>query len=100
MKAIYKLREEDSRFFAIDLKDQLSKHIITTEVIEDCLNNTDFTIYVHKKGKKSSLLWRLTLPFYPVVLLILILSLPINFLITGDWGYELLWFRNWTERLF
>jgi hypothetical protein len=45
--------------------------------------------YFYKKAERieSSFLWRLTIVFVPIYILILIVLTPINFLITGKWGY-------------
>ncbi|AMR34175.1 hypothetical protein A0256_23340 [Mucilaginibacter sp. PAMC 26640] len=54
------------------------------------------------KRKTKSLLWRFTLPIYPVIWVLLVISSPIVYLITGRWGYEtryIQWFRNWAYNL-
>lgn len=46
------------------------------------------SFYFYKAAKeKSSLGWRLTLPFFLLYYILAVISLPFNFLITGKWGY-------------
>lgn len=45
-------------------------------------------------------LLRITVIFTPFVLLVLVVGLPINFIITGRWGYnELGWYGKWIRSL-
>lgn len=58
-----------------------------------------FEFYKEKK-KINNVFVRLTLPMYSIVLLSLYIYLPINFIISGRWGYKrITWFLNWQNRL-
>lgn len=44
--------------------------------------------YFYKSAKeKTPILWRFTLPLFPFYWTILVLFLPINWMMTGKWGY-------------
>lgn len=53
--------------------------------------------YFYKKRQKSkNILIRLTVLFVPFVWIILFLSLPVAFIISGRWGYNKIeWFDKW-----
>ena len=54
-----------------------------------------FQFYVEKKSS-SSFLYRLSTPLFCLVWVLLACSLPINFIITGNFGYKNLnWFEKW-----
>lgn len=46
-----------------------------------------FSFY-KKKEKVENFWFRLTLIFFPIVWILIFVSLPINFIITGRWGYD------------
>lgn len=56
-----------------------------------------FEFYKRRK-KVDNFFLRLTILFIPIVWLLLVVSLPFNFIITGRWGYDydkLNWFTKW-----
>lgn len=57
------------------------------------LRNYEFVrkspFYFYKKKEKINNIWfRLTLLFFPIIWIFLFITLPINFIITGKWGYN------------
>lgn len=61
---------------------------LSSEELCDRLIELDMDFYYEEQTPIS--LWlRLTLPFALVVFLIMLLFLPINFMVTGKWGYSL-----------
>lgn len=73
---------------------------ISSEEMADRLIDLKMDFYYEEKTPVS--FWtRLTLPFALITILLMIAGLPINFLITGRWGYSLgeknrllNWFRS------
>lgn len=63
---------------------------------EELCKDTEF---FYQTKVKSNAFIRLTLPLFFVCWLILLICLPINYLIKGEWGYSIQWFENWYERL-
>lgn len=58
--------------------------------------------FVEERDKVSNVWIRLTIMFYPIVLVILYLSLPLMFLVNGRWGYNsktISWFTQWSKNL-
>lgn len=53
---------------------------------EDIIRYAPFKFY-KRKPKQDNMWIRLTLVFVPLVWLIMILGLPLNFILTGIWGY-------------
>lgn len=65
---------------------ELSK--IDNEELCDRLIELKMDFYYEEKAPVN--FWmRLTLPFAIIMMFLMILSLPITFLITGEWGYSL-----------
>lgn len=71
--------------------------------IKDINYNQDSEFYIFKKkDKTSNVFYRLTILFFPFVYLLIVLSLPINFIFSGGWGYKyekLEWFNKWSRKL-
>lgn len=61
---------------------------LSTEEMRERLQRLDMKFY-YEEVKPVSLWTRLTLPFALLTMLLMILSLPIVFLITGKWTYPL-----------
>lgn len=60
-----------------------------------------FEFYKRRKKVNNPLL-RITIIFFPIVILLLIVSLPVMFMFTGRWGYStkrLDWFSKWKHSL-
>lgn len=74
---------------SIEQKDKLSR------IVE----YAPFYFYKEKDYQPNFLL-RLSILLFPIAYLILLLGLPINFIITGKWGYgKINWFLNWLDNL-
>lgn len=56
--------------------------------------------FMEKRKRIKSFWWRLTIIFIPVIWILLVAGLPINFIIKGYWGYsKLKWFNEWMNRV-
>jgi hypothetical protein len=67
------------------------------------IRSSPFYFY-KKKEKVDNILFRLTLLFFPIVWILLFITLPINFIITGTWGYNdknilIKLIHDWMEKL-
>lgn len=71
------------------LKDNLDLTPYQEEKLTDneTVRFSPFYFYQHVKAPKAAIIWRLTLPFYCLYWLILLMSLPMAFIFTGKWGY-------------
>lgn len=75
-----------------DVREWLRENINLTEyqkqkLLELDIRDTNLCFY--KKTKKTtSVLLRLTIIFIPIVFLLLVLGIPINYLLTGYWAYD------------
>lgn len=71
------------------LKDKLRLTSYQKELLhqQEIVRFSPFTFFKPKQKEKVNWLWRLTLLFYSVFLLLLIICLPLTFIITGKWGY-------------
>ena len=57
--------------------------------------------FMERRKKTNNILLRFTIIFMLPVLLLLIVGLPLNFFITGSWGYnfeKMKWYSNWTSK--
>lgn len=76
-----------------DVEKWLEKSLELTPYQKQKLHNEEivrfsrFYFYEHKKENKVSVLWRLTIFFYLVYIILLVCFLPIKWLFTGKWGY-------------
>ena len=78
------------------------KHLTQHEIYDRFVDLDLDLYYIHRRNSVSPLI-RLTLPFAIVLMIIMFLYLPINFLFTGYWGYrvsEKSIIRNWFIMLF
>jgi len=60
-----------------------------------------FEFYKRRK-RVSNIWWRLSAVFFPITWILIFISLPINFILTGDWGYSfktLEWFNIWKNNI-
>jgi hypothetical protein len=64
---------------------------------------TPFDFYEDKQKEKISPLWRITIFFFPIYLILLYIGLPFTMLFTGKWGYGRNFIDNfhnvWTYKL-
>lgn len=68
---------------------------------ENILEYSEYYIYKQKESVES-LWWRLSLPFFCVVYIILLFLLPLNFIVEGTWGYRrkyIFWFLEWMDKM-
>lgn len=68
---------------------------------EEIVRFSPFDFYTREKKYLGSVFIRMTVFFIPVVWFILFITLPFNFVVTGNWGYDmesLKWFRNWNKK--
>lgn len=65
---------------------ELSK--VSDEELCDRFIDLDMEFYCKKKTPINPLI-RLTLPFALILLLLMLISLPLVYIITGQWGYSL-----------
>lgn len=99
MKTFWRLRRKDYYFTAIELKRILPdlKRLDVDEIV-DHLRGSDMEFYYTEKVKSP--IWiRLTLPIALVVMLTLFLLMPVNYMITGHWGYKYEPLTNWLRSL-
>ena len=99
MKTFWRLRRKDYYFTAIELKRILPdlKRLDVDEIV-DHLRGSDMEFYYTEKIKSP--IWiRLTLPIALVVMLTLFLLMPVNYMITGHWGYKYEPLTNWLRSL-
>ena len=67
----------------------------------DFLRSSPFEFYIRRKKVKKVWL-RFSIIFFPIVWILIYLSLPFNFILTGSWGYSnksIKWFTNWINEL-
>ena len=58
--------------------------------------------FMQKNKRAENIFIRLSIVFLPFVWLILVFGLPINFFITGNWGYndeKISWFSKWISKI-
>lgn len=86
MSNFWEIKKQDYYWTAI----QLRKHLpqlqgVSAEDIADSLRGSGLGIVV-QKSKPIPFWVRLTLPFGLIFILLLLVTLPIKFMITGTWG--------------
>lgn len=67
----------------LDLTDYQKEKLRDREIIRFA----PFYFYKRAKPEKVGILWRLTIIFFAVYLILLFCSLPFKMIITGKWGY-------------
>lgn len=98
MSIYFKLKKSDRYWTAIELKKIFPEIKLPAEEMADRLCNTDLVFF--KKTKEKNPFWiRFTWPFAIIVLLLLWICLPIAYMFTGKWGYEIKFIRNWFSAL-
>jgi hypothetical protein len=99
MKTFWRLTRKDYYFTAIDLKKIFPElKDLYTENIVDRLRGSDLDFYYSEKVKTP--IWiRLTLPIALIVMLTLFILTPVNYMITGYWGYKYKSLTNWLRSL-
>ena len=69
---------------------------------DEMVSNSPFDWYEERQREKVKLIWRFSIIVYFIVIIILLLLIPINFLITGRWGYsykKLKFIYDWSKKL-
>jgi len=87
----------------LEVKSWLYKEIELTPYqyshMDDIYN--PFYFYKRKEKIKTSFKWRLTLPIFGIIYLLLVIGLPFNFVFKGNWGYDekfIKSFRTWASK--
>lgn len=58
--------------------------------------------FFKRRERVKSIWWRLSLIIFPIFWVIIFISLPINFLFTGSWGYShkrIGWVETWMHKM-
>lgn len=99
MKTFWRLRKKDQYFTALELKKVIPQlKSCDVETIEDHLRDLDMEFYQTEKIKSP--IWiRLTLPLAFIIMIVLYILMPINYIITGHWGYKYESLTNWLRSL-
>lgn len=92
-----------------EVENWLVKKLNLTKEQEIDLRNYEFIrfspFFFYKKKEKVNNFWfRITLIFFPIVWILLFITLPINFIISGRWGYDdknviIKFIHNWMDKL-
>jgi len=99
MKFYWYKRKIDYFSVAMELKKVIPElKVSTSDHIEDCLRGSGLEFY-RVTNKKVPVFIRLTLPFAAITFVVLFLTLPIKFMVTGKWGYDNERLRNWFTSL-
>lgn len=93
-----RLNRKSEYFVAIQIRKVFPELKLTTMDIEERLDELDFEFYEDVKVKTP--FWiRLTLLPAFVVMAVLFFAMPINYILTGKWGYKFNWLSNWLRAL-
>jgi hypothetical protein len=99
MAKFWKIKKQDYWNTAYELKKWIPK--LKNEDIDDLVDNlrgSNLSFVLTESVDKP--FWiRLSLPFGLIVWLILFITLPIKFMVTGTWNYKWLWLQNWFSAL-
>lgn len=99
MKFYWNLQKKDDYFVAIELKRVIPQlKNVDIDVLTDNLRSSDLECYNTTKTKVGLLL-RLTMPFALLTGMLLFIFMPINFMLTGSWGYKSRKLNNWFRSL-
>jgi hypothetical protein len=99
MSNFWEIKKRDYYWTAIELKKYLPQlDGVETDRIVDHLRGSGLGI-VSQRSKPKPFYIRLTLPFGLIFILLLVITLPIKFMITGTWNYEKQWMSNWFKAL-
>lgn len=99
MAKFWEIKKKDYHWTAMELKKLLPE-----------LKNSDLDLITHRlRGSGLGIVrersiprpaWvRITLPFGIIVMLLLLITSPIKFMLTGTWGYQWQWLTNWFRSL-
>lgn len=95
MSNFWEIKTEDYYWTAMELQKYIPelKKCDTDDIVSHLRGSGLFI--VKKKSKKRPVWIRFTLPFAITFLLLLLISLPFKFMITGSWNYQIEWVANW-----
>lgn len=99
MAIYWKVKKLDYFSVALELKNRIPElKKIDCEIIADKLRGSNLEFYKTVEMETPFFI-RLTLPFAVIFFLLLLIFMPINYFITGEWGYKIEWFKNWMNKL-
>jgi len=99
MANFWELKTLGEFYGALTLRDAFPElKNLSVDDITDSLSTNDIVI-LQETRKPVPLLVRLTFPFGVVALLLLIITLPLKFMITGSWHYKWMGLNNWFKAL-
>lgn len=84
---------------AIELKKRIPElKNCDADIITSQLRGSKLQFY--EQERIATPIWkRLTLPLGLIVMLALLILTPINYIVTGKWGYKWAWLTNWLRAL-
>ena len=89
----------DNRSVATDMIEEIDfLKDISVDTLEKFFNDNNLAI-VEESRKKVPFYIRLTLPFAMLVYVILVVTSPFWFIITGNWWYKSFFITNWFSAL-
>lgn len=100
MKQYYKRKEMCSLEMGIKLKEifPVLDEKYTSEELGDKLSESEIGFFEEEKVKVSFLL-RMTVILAIPVYILLLMTLPINYIINGRWNYESIFLYNWFKSI-
>lgn len=99
MKTFWKYHTVDYFFVALELKKRIPELKNTdAEWVVDHLRGSNLLFFKQEKTPVPFYV-RLTLIPAIIVMTVLTIFLPVNYIITGQWGYNWLWLKNWFTSL-
>jgi len=100
MRNFYKIITKNTFETAILLKENFDQFKNTSvEEIEDKLSSITNGLIFEEERTKVNPLIRLTLPFAFLLYLLMLITLPIKFILTGTWSYRSKFLTNWFNSL-
>jgi hypothetical protein len=95
----WRLKKKDNYSFAYELSRNIDTLKNTNiDDLADTIRLMNVTIYSNEKVNTSPWI-RLTIIFIPIIFIPLFIFLPINYMITGHWGYNIKWLKDWVDAL-
>lgn len=91
-----------------DVVKQIEKRMELTvyqkEKIHDVIRDLPYRFIYHNSPKKQNPLFRLTVPFFLIYYILVVIAMPVKWIITGDKYYSnknilLMFLKKWGEKL-
>ena len=99
MSNFWEIKKRNYYWAAIELKKHLPQ-LKGTSVDEITSHLRGSGLGIVSEYSKPKPFWvRLSLPFGLILMLLLLITLPIKFMLTGTWGYKWEWMSNWFRAL-